>query len=340
MSRLLDVGREVEEAKEEESKINSLPEVEQIIKSHFNDRIDPKSNHGSITCSINKNDNYERNKELVLELSTVWSNFTNKWRRTIISCFIMVVWPLGAVCFPRLLHATSSEFKPTVGTPSYDADQVYKDAYNTVGEEHLPVVVLLEHRQRFNSISSNDTLVDGHSELYQSTRDFVLNISNHLEDLSRNYNNNWNNQSYTHITSYYTLEKAGLYTLAKHTFASKDGLMTFIRIEFATTSDTTKRQFLDDIMTTCTELFQPPKKVDISFTGMHFFQQDMLNEARADLKRMDFISLPLALLVVALVLRRGGAGTKNLPHILSIILIPLITIISATALAGALIIDE
>jgi len=342
MSRLqIDVPRDVKEAEEEKSKNNSLPIGEQIIKPYFSDSIDPKSNDGSIFCSIKKNTNNDgRNKELDLEVSTGWSNFTHKWRHAIISFFFIVLWPLGVVCFPRLLHATSSEFKPTVGTPSYEADQVYKNAYNTVGEEHLPVLVLLEHRQRFNSIGSNDTLVDGYSELYQSTRNFVLNISAHLEYLSRSYNNNLNNQSYAHITSYYAFEKAGLYTLAKHTFASQDGLMTFIRIEFATISDKTKRQFLDDIMITCTELFHPPNNVNISFTGMHFFQQDTLNEVKADMKRMDFISLPLALLVVAFVLRRGAAGTTNLPRILPIIVIPLLTIISATALAGELYIDR
>jgi hypothetical protein len=308
----------------EEQGFNTTPPIE-----HFSQFIE------NIEHEKKGDTNNEADKASDLDVSVRWSEFTQRWKYTIVAFYMLVVWPLGAVYFPRFIRATSSEFKPSVGTQSYEADQVYKGAYNTV-DEHLPVVVLLEHHQPYKNYS-NDTLVDGLSDLYKSTRDFVLNISNHLEELAKSYKHDdtYNKSSYAHISSYYSLENAGLYTLARHAFASKDGHMTFIRIEFATPSEATKRLFLDEIIFTCTKTFHPPMDVNVSFTGMHYFQQDMLDEIRADLKRMDFFSLPLALLVVAFVLRGGATGTNRL-HVVSIIAIPLLTIISTTALAGAL----
>jgi RND superfamily putative drug exporter len=66
-----------------------------------------------------------------------------------------------------------------------------------------------------------------------------------------------------------------------------------------------------------------PAGVNVSFTGIHFFQDDILAGAKSDVKHMDSIVLPLALIILALVL-------GNLP----IMIIPLFTIASATFLSA------
>ena len=342
-----------------DSSVRSLPSTLQDENQHSSDELRESAHHKPISLR--------------------WSEFTDK-RRWCILAFWVIQWPLGMAYFPRFIHSTSSEFQPVPGTLSYEADRVYKEAYNIPLGDRLPVIVLLEQQKRediclgnidndTNETNSCPTLIDGVSDLYTTTRDFVLNMSKHLEQVAANFDpkdtyrepfssyftssltnvsrilslplqqvdehalvppyamkmqqTNSNATSYARIGSYYAAEKAGLHTLAKRAFASKDGHMTFLRIEFATPSEGTKNEFLREI--TAYGSSNVPKGVNVSYTGLHYFQLDMLHGIRADMEVMDFFSLPLALLVVALVL-------GNLP----IMVIPLLTIISTIFFAGTL----
>lgn len=247
------------------------------------------------------------------------SHCMNKFQWVVLFVYIGIVWPLGVYCFPRFIRATSSDFQPFRGTPSYDADQLYKEAYHIVGEEHLPVLVVLE--QQINTTTNNNettTLVDGISSCYKETREFVLNLTAHLQDTFA---------PFTKVSNFYLAEQAGLYTFARRHFASHNGRMTFIRIEFSTSE---KQRFLEELETFIN--LHPSPWFHVSLTGVHYFQQDMLHGIRSDLKTMDFISLPLSLLVVAFVLI--GNHTTSVKKLLSIVLIPLFTILSTAALAG------
>jgi len=331
------------------------------------------------------------------KLSRQWTEFTYEYRWYIIACWIAFIWPLGAFCYPRFTKSTSSEFSPVPGSLSFQADQIFKDAFDVPLTIRLPAIMLLEQissnistsyfdNNYYDSISNrfspwpnfdfseptfenqllledrcNSTtttsLIDGHSELYNSTRYFVFSFKEHLEELIYSYGpnpkvNGMSSTIYEHestrakieqdgevdevmgyitsdvklstyikVNSFYGAEQQQLYSLARRQFASSSGNLTYVKIDYATPTVKNMREFLQEMTTYAED--HVPRGVKVSFTGIHFFQDDILAGAKADVKRMDTIVLPLALIILAIVL-------GNLP----VMAIPLFTIISATLLSS------
>lgn len=251
----------------------------------------------------------------------------HRWSAIVSRCHLWillsltVVWPMGAWSLHQLNGLTDSTVRPLPQTPSAMAQAAFARNYPSDYDNplHPATVILLESR-------SNETLIDDTGGAGAEARDFwfTLNmtLSQHCWSWAENCTDDW-----LSLTSYYSLSDAGLSWLGE-ALVGDDGRLTWLELRYRVNGNSTKedrarvgelRQVLEDYSSSYNaSAFQ------VQFTGLWWFQADMVTQAKQDLRRMDVIVLPLALLLMGAVLPRAR---------LSVLwMIPLASMLTTTAM--------
>ena len=277
-----------------------------------------------------------------------WNRFISRFHSILLILTVFVVWPIGFFSFEAFHQHTDSTFNPLPGTPSQAAQDAFASAYGGHDWQdpmNPPLILVLK--------ATNETLslIDPEQEAYRTAETFTFNISSALrehlaatpmcrgsrsisfyasEQTMSSSNSTGQNETASwslQVTSYYSLEKEGLGLLARSLVAD-GGLMTIMQIQYippdSWRGDAKACMFaLLDAIESYSIQYAPPEFFSVEFTGIHWFQRDLIRATRADIHRMDMVALPLALFLLGVVL----------PHANScfVWLVPLVTMVSTVA---------
>ena len=202
-----------------------------------------------------------------------------------------------------------------------------------------PALVVLDQADGYDGSAPTpdpgDVITDGRSDLYFRTRAYALGFERYLkahppfsgpdprpgapnrtlplpEGAHPSGNGTAADRPVVRVTSFYSLEDDGLgQTLARAT-ASSSGRTTVMKIAYSIPEASAsvghlKREYINsvlDLIEAYGDEFRPAG-VTVGYTGLRFFQRDLTADLKRDMRRMDVMVLPLALLILCLVLGRG-----------------------------------
>eukprot|EP00301_Raphidiophrys_heterophryoidea_P019419 c4358_g1_i1.p1 GENE.c4358_g1_i1~~c4358_g1_i1.p1 ORF type:complete len:847 (-),score=201.77 c4358_g1_i1:157-2418(-) len=138
---------------------------------------------------------------------------------------------------------------------------------------------------------------DGQSVLVDETQNFVNNVEIQIKALS-----NTTKAPYRSMIHYWYATKANLTTLSE-SFVSHDNKVTIVDVNVDNSNTDKATDFLKSLLDIVHNLRGPLTNYEIQVTGNIVFFKDIREGADKDLARVDGISLPIALIVLAYVLR-------------------------------------
>lgn len=282
-------------------------------------------------------------------IASQWTSFARRRRVPVLMVNFLILWPLGLYSLPRFIKSTDSTFRPDPGTPSGDAAIVFRKAYGSqdggldVGDPLNPgAIVILDQA---GGSGGEGTITDGRSKLHNATRDFALGFEDYLRgrileglppgpkksaaeaaspSSSAPSASSSEEIPKVEVVSTYSLAKQSLTTVAK-ALTTTDGRTTILRIRYSVPADVEsdselERKYIANIDDSIRSYGDAklPEGVRIYYTGLKFFQDDVLTSTRADMHKMDWYVLPLALIILPCVLDAHFA----------VLLIPVVTIFS------------
>ena len=252
-------------------------------------------------------------------LPTAWSEGISFIKIPLIILLLTVMWPFGAVSFRRFQNSTDSTFHPIPGTPSAQAQNAFAQSYpdDWLNPMHPSLLVVLE-------TSTNYSLANKQSPLYHPARDFSLGLAKHLNDTCWKIQGDMDCQKepWLQVTSYYSLLDENLHWLSK-TLTTSSGDTVLLSVQFLLPNNATNtRERVYQLMDVVQDYGNShvPKNCTVSYTGIKWFQSDLMKATKTDLRRMDAIVLPLALVLLGIVLPNARPSL--------VWIIPLITMIS------------
>lgn len=229
---------------------------------------------------------------------------------------LVFLWPWGFASYHKFQSLTDTTYSPVEGSLSQKAQWAFEHDYNnTAGASDWsnplrpPIIVMLARKQK------GDSLIEPSSMAFQEARNWTMSLNETL--VQSNFS------SWVQITSYYSLLDKHLRWLAK-SLASEEGEISLIEIKYLGGFKDHKGK-MDCLLDTLYDFVDdhPVKTFNVTFTGIPLFQRDLSASTRLDLKRMDTIVLPIALIVVGAVLRGNIWITW---------IIPLFTMITAVSM--------
>ena len=299
-------------------------------------------------------EDHERDDAEKVWLIHHWNQMIRNFWFAILCVMMMVLWPSGVIAFSSFQQHTDSTFhRPLPNSLSAIAQQAFAHAYPR-GDYHDPMhpglLVVLHGEEDTNNRSiplQNDTYA----------RTFALGLERFLMDYVANQTNlTWNNTRWVQATSYYSYQQQNLSLLARE-FISPNGNTALIQIQYllpndddksndnrnqnrsdaAATNHTTPTLQPKYVLSTLTHgleryraMYPPPPHLRVECTGLKYFAIDLTNATKQDLRHMDTLVLPVALILVGLVLPFANAWV--------VWMIPLCGIIS-TVCAWSIIMD-
>jgi RND superfamily putative drug exporter len=266
-----------------------------------------------------------------------WNNCIQKWHKIILVVVVVILWPLGFVAFKGLSPKTDSSFrKPIPKSPSALAEAALERKFpNGIQDPLNPSIFVVLH-----STNKSAPVIENH---------YVQNRSLELQDYLRSTmmihqgnESNATNQTTIKVTSYFSFQQQNL-TLLGRPFVSSNKQTTLLEVQYATSSDadSNKTAFTNYLIERLNNYFQsPPVPIEISMTGLKYFSNDLRQSTQQDLKRMDMIVLPLALVLVGIALLGNSCMTKGFYLIWIIPLCGMITTVSAWSLVTNVLADH
>lgn len=239
---------------------------------------------------------------------------------------VLVGWPMGAVSYSLLQQRTDSTFHPVPNSPSYAAQTAFTQIYtNDWNDPMNPALVLV-----MEASLQNYSLTRPDSPAFQEARNFIQQLNQTL--LSYCWNNASNNcleeTPRIKVVSYYDFLDRGLQWLGS-ALTAHNGYTVVTQIQYITTptnqSQNTQKHLIDSLID---QLYAFQRNHTTQFfhtniTGMNVFQRDLAESTRHDIRRMDLLVVPLALILIGIVLPK--ANPKY------VWIIPLVTLISTVA---------
>jgi len=252
-------------------------------------------------------------------LPFVWNQGISFIKIPLIVLVLTLVWPFGAASFRRFQDSTDSTFHPIKGSLSEQAQNVFAESYQNdwLNPMHPSLLVVLK-------TSTNYSLTNEQSPLYKPARDFSRGLANHLNETC------WKIQSdvdcrkdpWLQVTSYYSLVDEKLHWLSK-TLTTSKGDTVLLSVQYLLPNNATNtRERVYQLMDVVQDYgdSRVPINCTVSYTGIKWFQSDLMKETKRDLRRMDAIVLPLALFLLGIVLPNARPSL--------VWIIPLITMIT------------
>jgi uncharacterized membrane protein YdfJ with MMPL/SSD domain len=238
-----------------------------------------------------------------------WETALCRIRIPLMLFILFVVWPFGALSFRRLQHITDSTFHPVPTSLSGEAQAAFAKSYANDWQDpmHPSLSIVLENPDS----KSNDTLIDPTSPLYEQAFNFSIELPLYLNQTCWKLKDETNctTDSWTKVTSYYSLVEEELTYLAK-TLAADSGHLTLVQVQYLLPSNATHvRERVAQLMEAIENFAaRYDDALSISFTGLKWFQSDLLKSTQSDLRKMDALVLPLALFLIGIVLKQARAA--------------------------------
>jgi predicted RND superfamily exporter protein len=236
-------------------------------------------------------------------LAVTWNKLIAFCKIPILVIIVFGIWPFGIVSFRRFQDSTDSTFHPIPGSPSAVAQDAFAQNYASndwMNPMHPSLLLVL-------STDTNYSLTSRESPLYAPARDFFLSLPTHLNKTCWNETTTQNADDWLKVTSYYSLQQDDLHWLSK-SLATKNGDSVLLSIQYLLDPNATNaRSQVHELMNVVQEYgdLYKPDNCTISYTGIKWFQSDLMTATKTDLKRMDALVLPLALLLVGVVLPKA-----------------------------------
>lgn len=210
-----------------------------------------------------------------------YHKFLEKYKIVIILLWLVIL-GVGAWLGPRFLDETSSHFEAPEDSPSVIADAVLAEEFPEYVNQTSVVIIL---RMREDNVS----IINAQTETFCS-------------DIETDITSSEFNQYIVSILNYYVLVDANLSSYASALISSEEKSMIInIEFEYPEEGDVigTFVQFLREEI----EKLATTEDYDVYLTGFYVMYIDMQAATAEDLTKMDMIVLPIALVVLAFVLR-------------------------------------
>lgn len=252
-------------------------------------------------------------------LPTAWNKAISIVNIPLIVIVLALVWPFGSISFRRFQNSTDSTFHPIPGSPSQEAQNAFAESYQEdwLNPMHPSLLVVLE-------TSTNYSLTNEESPLYQPARNFSLGLAKHLNETCWKIEGDADclTDPWLRVTSYYSLQDEKLGWLSK-TLTTRTGDTVLLSVQYLLSANATNtRERVYSLMDVVQDYGDShvPTNCTVSYTGIKWFQSDLMKETKTDLRRMDAIVLPLALLLLGIVLPNARPSL--------VWIIPLVTMIT------------
>lgn len=266
----------------------------------------------------------EMNAEARSSAVETWNDCIRRYHKMVLVFVIVILWPFGFVAFKGLSNKTDSSFrKPIPNSPSAIAQAALERKFpGSLQDPLTPSIFVVLHDDDANATAS---IVE---------HPYVQNRSQGLQEyLSES--NTTTTMILLQVTSYVSFQQQNL-TLLARPFLSSNKQTTLIQIQYHAAEENHKTKVTKDLMQLLDEYFQKPP-IQVYVTGLKYFSNDLRLSTKQDLKRMDMIVLPLALILVGVALL---GWTKGFCFIWIIPLCGMITTVSLWSLLTNLMADH
>jgi len=203
--------------------------------------------------------------------------FVKKYKIVIIILWLIII-GFSIWLAPKFIGETSSEFNVPEDTPSAIANEVLKEEFPNIDTETTIVIVI------YNEFGTS---------LCNETRDFSYELKYSL--MTSSYSD-----LVTDINGFFFMMEIGLEDAA-YGYVSDSTNTTILEINLVQWSEEEVGQFIDYLKELVSNI--EPEGFTILLTGAEILFADMQKSAEEDIIMMDSIVLPIALIVLALVLR-------------------------------------
>lgn len=181
---------------------------------------------------------------------------------------------------PRFIAETSSDFNVPEDTPSHIANTILEEEFPGVNSQ-TSIILVIQNENKSQSVLTSE-------------------IASFCIDLNSSLRNSAYSSEINDIRGYYFMINTSL-SIAAAGFVSATNTTTIVEISLNSMTD----QELNNLVEYTSDsinMFEPEGYV-ILLTGSHILFEDMKNASEKDIIVMDSIVLPLALIVLALVLK-------------------------------------
>ena len=206
-----------------------------------------------------------------------YSNFLKKYKLIVIIAWAIII-GFSVWLAPKFISETSGDFNVPEDTPSFIANTILKEEFPDIDTATTIVLVI------------------------QNPNGSVLNID--IETFSNSFNSTVMLSSFADIVidinGYYSLIAGGLSDAAMGYVSDSNNTM-IVHINVNSVSDDQLNSFVEFLGLTIDNI--EPEGYSILLTGSHILFEDMKRASEKDIIVMDSIVLPLALIVLAFVLK-------------------------------------
>jgi uncharacterized membrane protein YdfJ with MMPL/SSD domain len=252
-------------------------------------------------------------------LPSAWNQGISLIKIPLLVVVLAVIWPFGVHSFRKFTHSTDSTFHPVSNSLSERAQNAFAESYRNDWQNpmHPALLIVLES-------TTNQSLVDEQSPLYSPARNFSMGLTQHLNSSCWKMEGDADCQkdAWLQVISYYSLQQQNLSWLAK-TLATPSGDTCLLSVQYLLPNNVTNtRERVSQLMFAIQAYGDQyvPVNCTVSYTGLKWFQSDLMTATQTDLRRMDALVIPFALLLLGLVLPNARPSL--------VWIIPLITMIT------------
>lgn len=307
---------------------NETNDLSSPLLLEFNDQQQEQSNSNSEqSTSLEHKNSYPILPNLAIyekdDFATQYCRFISKFHTLILATTLFLILPVGYFSYPRFLRSTDASMHPIPGSPSDEAVTQFRNAFGPKSGMGLvsddPMNPGISVRLKLNNtVTTTDTLVDGHSDSYVLAKNYSLGVHEYLSQnlpiLTEDcFEVGGDILPSINARSYYSFTDEKLYASAAK-MTTKEGTSTIISISFDVPSclynttnpghniqQTYGLKILDliDSFTSKYNIEMTAKNITIGYTGMLPFRKDMILSLSRDMHRMHFIVLPFALMLFA-----------------------------------------
>ena len=250
-------------------------------------------------------------------VATIWNRVVGRLRYLILLLVFCGLWPMGLLSFRSFTNNTDSTFHPVPGSLSADAEKAFAKAYPHDWQDPMSPAL-------FVVMEANESMTEEGSPVYKQARNFTYSLMDALNQTC------WSppdcrTDPEIRVNSYYSYAEEMLSWAAKG-MATSDGKIIFLQVEYLfqpSVNSLDKRIVVSDMMTFIEQFGSQrpdPSAFNVSYTGIKWFQTDLVAATKQDLRRMDFVVAPLTLLLMGVVLPKARCAY--------VWIVPLITMIS------------
>ena len=283
-----------------------------------------------------------------------WLDVLERLRFVLLAAIVFCLYPAGYRSYVHFTQNADSSFQPIPGSPTAIAQEALALAYDSgetgtfVDPMNPPLVLIMNTTLPVATPDDDDntTALLYNPTFLQIAQNFSVHLLPHLNSLCWSWpqhtpkNECEPDDTWLRVTSYFSLQEAELPRFAQSIAAAGSSAL-LLQVEYTIPQNQTRhrKQRVLELMEKIDEYYRqrdywprPPNSTvsdddaifHVSYTGIKYFASDLALSTRHDIRRMDFVVLPLALVLM------GVALPKANPWLLWII--PVFTMLTSISL--------